>query len=217
MRFIVAIDGTAGSGKGTIGRAVSRHYNFKYLDTGLLYRAVAFNLRTITTEFSSISEKMILKSIKGIDKNLLELKELRNNEISEIASLLATNFCVREKLLDYQRNFANQKGGTVLDGRDIGTIVCPDADVKVYIDAEEGVRAKRRTIQFKKQNIEVTYQEVLRNLKKRDRQDRNRAIAPMLPSSDALMLDSTNMSIEESLGIIILRINEELKKITLNS
>tara|TARA_B100000902_G_C27275839_1_gene898810 strand:- start:344 stop:997 length:654 start_codon:yes stop_codon:yes gene_type:complete len=217
MRFIVAIDGTAGSGKGTIGRAISNNYNFKYLDTGLLYRAVAFNLRSFSCDLERISEKNILQAIQAINKNILELKELRENEIGEIASLIATKPSVRANLLVYQRDFANQKGGAVLDGRDIGTVVCPDADVKIFVDAAESVRAQRRFNQFKEQNFETSYNEVLANLRKRDTQDRIRKIAPMVPSKDALLLDSSEISVQESLDIIILRINTELKKITLNS
>jgi len=212
MRFIVAIDGTAGSGKGTIGRAISSHYNFKYLDTGLLYRAAAFNLRSFSCDLARISEKNILQAIQSINKNILELKELRENEIGEIASLIATKPSVRAKLLVYQRDFANQEGGAVLDGRDIGTVVCPDADVKIFVDATESVRAQRRFNQLKEQNFETSYNEVLTNLRKRDTQDRIRKIAPMVPSKDALLLDSSDISIQESLDIIILRINTELKK-----
>ena len=219
MRFVVAIDGTAASGKGTIGKAVSKHYNFSYLDTGLLYRAVAFNLRCFApaSDLNIISKKNTLRAIEAINSNILELDELRSSEISEMASLIATNSYVRENLLSYQRSFANQKGGAVLDGRDIGTVVCPDADVKIFVDAMESVRAKRRMDQFEKQNLKMSYPEVLSNLKKRDEQDRNRTIAPMLPSKDSLILDTSRMSVQESLDIVISRINTELKKITLNS
>ena len=193
MNFIVAIDGTAGSGKGTIGKAISRHYNFRYLDTGLLYRALAFNLRSFSGNLGSISEKNILKAIRAIDEKILQLKELRENEFGEKASLIATNPFVRKELLIYQRNFASQNGGAVLDGMDIGTVVCPDANVKIFVDAIESVRARRRVKQFKEQKLAISYTEVLEDLRKRDEQDRNRKVSPMVPAKDALLLDSTSL------------------------
>ncbi len=212
MNFIVAIDGTAGSGKGTIGKAISRHYNFRYLDTGLLYRALAFNLRSFSGNLGSISEKNILKAIRAIDEKILQLKELRENEFGEKASLIATNPFVRKELLIYQRNFASQNGGAVLDGRDIGTVVCPDANVKIFVDAIESVRARRRVKQFKEQKLAISYTEVLEDLRKRDEQDRNRKVSPMVPAKDALLLDSSKMSVQDSLDIVVLRINAELNK-----
>ena len=212
MNFIVAIDGTAGSGKGTIGRAISHHYNFRYLDTGLLYRAVAFNLRSFSGDLRSISEKKVLKAIKAIDEDILQLKKLRENEFGKKASLIATNPFVRKELLIYQRNFAGQNGGAVLDGRDIGTVVCPDANVKIFVDAIESVRARRRVKQFEEQKLAISYSEVLEDLRKRDEQDRHRKASPMVPAKDALLLDSSKMSVQDSLDIVILRINAELNK-----
>ncbi|MFL2790934.1 MAG: (d)CMP kinase [Paracoccaceae bacterium] len=217
MKFIVAIDGTAGSGKGTIGREISRHFNFRYLDTGLLYRALAFNLRNESSDLSLISEMKILEAINSIDLNLLDPKELRKNEFGEKASLIAKNSFAREKLLKQQRIFANQTGGTILDGRDIGTIVCPNANVKIFIDADKSVRAKRRMEQFIEQNIKISYSEVLANLNNRDERDRSRKIAPMIAAQDALLIDTTNMTIKQSLDVVFSKINAELKKITLNS
>jgi len=217
MNFIVAIDGTAASGKGTIGKEVSRHFNFRYLDTGLLYRAVAFNLRSVSSDLKPISEKNISEAIDNINNSILELKELRKNKISKMASLIAANSYVREKLLCYQRNFANQKGGSVLDGRDIGTVVCPNANVKIFVNAIESIRAKRRLRQFKEQKSHLSYEQVLADIVKRDEYDRKREISPMVPSTDALLLDTSKLSIKESLDIVILKINAELKKITLNS
>ena len=217
MKFIVAIDGTAASGKGTIGKEVSRHYNFSYLDTGLLYRAVAFNLRSVADDLVSISNNQISNAIKAINEKILNLKELRDNQISQIASVIATNSYLREKLLDYQRKFANQKGGVVLDGRDIGTVVCPNANVKIFVNAKENVRAKRRFEQYKEKNFHLSFEQVLQNIRNRDNQDRKREISPMLPAKDAILLDTSKLTIQESLNIVILKINEELTKITLNS
>ncbi len=212
MNFVVAIDGTAGSGKGTIGKAISQHYNFRYLDTGLLYRAVAFNLSSLSGDLGSISERSVLKAIRAIDEHVLQLKELRENEVGERASLIATNPFVRQNLLMYQRDFASQNGGTVLDGRDIGTVVCPDADVKIFVDALESIRAIRRVRQYEEQNLVVSYAEVLEDIRKRDEKDRNRKISPMVPAKDALLLDSSKMTVNESLDIVILRIDAELNK-----
>ena len=219
MKFIVAIDGTAGSGKGTIGKTASKHFNFKYLDTGLLYRALAFNLGELSFDLVSISKIKILEAISSINQNILDThsEELRKNEFGEKASLIAKYPFVREKLLEYQRNFANQIGGTILDGRDIGTVVCPNADVKIFVDADNKVRAKRRLKQFAEQNLKMSYSEVLANLNKRDEQDRSRKIAPMIASKDALLLNTSNMTVKQSLDIVISKINAELKKISLNS
>ena len=219
MKFVVAIDGTAGSGKGTIGKKASKHFNFRYLDTGLLYRALAFNLGELSFDLGSVSKGKILEAINNINQNLLDTHadELRKNEFGEKASLIAKNSFIREKLLKYQRDFANQIGGTILDGRDIGTVVCPNADVKIFVDADNNVRAKRRVKQFAEQNLKMSYSEVLADLNKRDEQDRNRKIAPMIASKSALLLNTSNMTVKQSLDIVILKINAELKKISLNS
>ena len=219
MKFIVAIDGTAGSGKGTIGKKASKHFNFKYLDTGLLYRALAFNLGELSFDLVSISKIKILEAISSINQNILDThsEELRKNEFGEKASLIAKDSFIRERLNEYQRDFANQIGGTILDGRDIGTVVCPNADVKIFVDADNKVRAKRRLKQFAEQNLKMSYSEVLANLNKRDEQDRNRKIAPMIASKDALLLNTSNMTVKQSLDIVISKINAELKKISLNS
>ena len=219
MKFVVAIDGTAGSGKGTIGKKASKHFNFRYLDTGLLYRALAFNLGELSFDLGSVSKGKILEAINNINQNLLDTHadELRKNEFGEKASLIAKNSFIREKLLKYQRDFANQIGGTILDGRDIGTVVCPNADVKIFVDADNNVRAKRRVKQFAEQNLKMSYSEVLADLNKRDEQDRNRKISPMIASKSALLLNTSNMTVKQSLDIVILKINAELKKISLNS
>ena len=219
MKFIVAIDGTAGSGKGTIGKKASKHFNFRYLDTGLLYRALAFNLGDLSFDLISVSKIKILEAISSINQNILDThaEELRKNEFGEKASFIAKDSFIRENLLKYQRDFANQIGGTILDGRDIGTVVCPNADVKIFVDADYNVRAKRRVKQFAEQNLKMSYSEVLANLNKRDEQDRNRKIAPMIASKDALILNTSNMTVKQTLDIVISKINEELKKISLNS
>jgi len=219
MKFIVAIDGTAGSGKGTIGKEASKHFNFKYLDTGLLYRALALNLGELSFDLASVSKIKIMDAINSIDQNILDTyaEELRKNEFGEKASLIAKDSFIRVKLLKYQRDFANQIGGTILDGRDIGTVVCPNADVKIFVDADNNVRANRRMKQFAKQNLKMSYSEVLANLNKRDERDRNRKIAPMIASEDALLLNTSNMTIKQSLDVVISKINAELKKISLNS
>ena len=159
MKFIVAIDGTAGSGKGTIGKEASKHFNFKYLDTGLLYRALALNLGELSFDLVSVSKIKIMDAINSIDQNILDTyaEELRKNEFGEKASLIAKDSFIREKLLKYQRDFANQIGGTILDGRDIGTVVCPYADVKIFVDADNNVRENRRMKQFHKQNLKMSY------------------------------------------------------------
>ena len=143
MKFIVAIDGTAASGKGTLAKKTANHFGFKYLDTGILYRVVAYYLKSSEIH-SEISKQNIQDSLKLLFNKDFQLSHLRNKEISLKASIISKNKIVRDNLLTYQREFAMQEGGTVLDGRDIGTVVCPKADVKIFVDADVVIRAKRR-------------------------------------------------------------------------
>ena len=149
MKFIVAIDGTAASGKGTLAKKTANHFGFKYLDTGILYRVVAYHLKSSEIH-SEISKQNVQDSLKLLFNKDFQLSHLRNEEISLKASIISKNKIVRDNLLTYQREFAMQEGGTVLDGRDIGTTVCPNADIKIFVDADVEIRAKRRYDQYLK-------------------------------------------------------------------
>ena len=211
MKFVVAIDGTAASGKGTLGKKIAEHFDFHYLDTGILYRIVAYNLQ-YNSDFSKISKQKIQTSLKLLNNKNFDSTVLRDEKITLKASEISKNKIVRDNLLFYQRNFALQNGGVVLDGRDIGTVVCPDADVKIFVDAAVKIRAKRRYDQLFKNNQDLNLKKILDDLSKRDNLDKNRDFSPMVPAKDAFLLDTSNLTVEEALKKIILIISKKLKK-----
>lgn len=192
--MIIAIDGPAASGKGTLARKLAAHFNIAYLDTGSLYRAVA--LRLVLDGADPKVEEKAVEAARQLDGSLLGDPRLRSGGVGEAASVVAANPRVREEILDFQRRYAATPGGAVLDGRDIGTIVCPDADVKLFVVANPEVRAKRRFEELRASGEEVTYDTVLADLKARDARDEGRAIAPLKPASDALLLDTSELDIE---------------------
>ena len=211
MKFVVAIDGTAASGKGTLGKKIAEHFDFHYLDTGILYRIVAYNLQ-YNSDFSKISKQKIQTSLKLLNNENFDSTVLRDEKITLKASEISKNKIVRDNLLFYQRNFALQNGGVVLDGRDIGTVVCPDADVKIFVDADVKIRAIRRYDQLFKTNKDLILKNILDDLSKRDNLDKNREFSPMVPAKDAFLLDTSNLTIEEALKKIIVIISKKLKK-----
>ena len=211
MKFVVAIDGTAASGKGTLGKKIAEHFDFHYLDTGILYRIVAYNLQ-YNSDFSKISKQKIQTSLKLLNNENFDSTVLRDEKITLKASEISKNKIVRDNLLFYQRNFALQSGGVVLDGRDIGTVVCPDADVKIFVDADVKIRATRRYDQLFKNNKDLNLKNILDDLSKRDNLDKNRDFSPMVPAKDAFLLDTSNLTVEEALKKIILIISKKLKK-----
>ncbi len=211
MKFVVAIDGTAASGKGTLGKKIAEHFDFRYLDTGILYRIVAYNLK-YNSDLSKISKQKVQNSLKLLNNKNFNVTNLRNEQITLRASEISKNKIVRDNLLLYQRNFALQNGGAVLDGRDIGTVVCPDADVKIFVDADIKIRAKRRYNQLVKNNKDLNLKNILDDLSKRDNLDKNREFSPMVPAKDAFFLDTSNLTVEEALKKIIIIISKKFKK-----
>ena len=198
--MIVAIDGPAASGKGTIAKKLAKYFNLSYLDTGILYRAVALQLLTkgMNEKDSQSAEKMARQvSIASIDHT-----GIRTRAVSELASKIATIPGVREELLDRQRRFAQNpdpgKDGAILDGRDIGTVVCPHADFKIFIMADLEIRAKRRWKELLQSDPTVIYCEVLEEMRSRDERDTNRKDAPLAVTSGALVIDTSNKSIDVS-------------------
>ena len=192
--FIIAIDGPAASGKGTLARNLAAHYNFHHLDTGLTYRAVAKALidQGLPLDDEGIATSAAQKlDLKGLDRTVLSA-----HEIGEAASKVAVMQNVRRALVEAQRKFADTLPGTVLDGRDIGTVVCPDAPVKLYITASAEVRAERRYQEMRAKNADADYNEVLDDLKRRDERDMNREASPLKPAHDAHLIDTSKMSIE---------------------
>ena len=194
--MIIAVDGPAASGKGTIARALAAHYRLPHLDTGLLYRAVAANVRRLELD-PAIEADAVPAS--EFDETLLEDPELRTDEIGKMASIVSAHPLVRSALFHRQRRFANQPGGAVLDGRDIGTVIAPDADAKLFIRATPTIRAKRRHAELRERGSTLSLDRVLADIRARDLRDSMRAAAPMTPADDAALLDTSFLSIEASI------------------
>ena len=213
MKFIVAIDGTAASGKGTLAKKTANHFGFKYLDTGILYRVVAYYLISSKIH-SEISKQNVQDSLRLLINKDFQLSHLRNEEISLKASIISKNKIVRDSLLAYQREFAMQEGGTVLDGRDIGTVVCPNADIKIFVDADIEIRAKRRYDQYLKKNSDsnLNLSDIIDELAKRDYIDKNRQLSPLVSAKDAYLLDTSNITSDDGLKKIIQIISRKLEK-----
>ena len=195
MRFTVAIDGPAASGKGTIAQAVSDEFGFAYLDTGLLYRAVAKKLLDADEAASDGKAAAIARSIMIED---MTAPGLRKPEVSSEASRVAAIPELRDALIGFQRKFAERKGGAVLDGRDIGTVVCPCAEVKLFVTANEGVRARRRHRELLEAGEEITLSEVLKDLQSRDGRDSSRRCAALRRAKDAVLLDTSELTIDHA-------------------
>ena len=213
MKFTVAIDGTAASGKGTLAKKTANHFSFKYLDTGILYRVVAYYLKSAQIH-SEISKQNVQDSLRLLINKDFQLSHLRNEEISLKASIISKNKIVRDNLLNYQREFATQEGGTVLDGRDIGTVVCPNADIKIFVDADIEIRAKRRYDQYlqNNSNSNLNLSDIIDELAKRDYIDKNRQLSPLVSAKDAYLLDTSNITSDDGLKKIIQIISKKLEK-----
>jgi cytidylate kinase len=192
--MIIAIDGPAASGKGTIGKRVAAHYRLAYLDTGSLYRAVARD--TLARGDDPANEAAAVVSAKRLDPATLDDPKLREPGLGEAASLVAKHAAVRAALLAYQREFARAEQGAVLDGRDIGTVICPDAEVKLFVTATPEERARRRYLELKQSGLAVSEAEVLADIRRRDARDAGRAAAPLRKAADAYLLDTTNLDID---------------------
>jgi len=191
--MIIAVDGPAASGKGTIARALARHYGLPHLDTGLLYRAVA--LTVLRNELDPTKEADAVASC-DFDSGLLDDPELRSDGIGQAASIVSAHPLVRAALLQRQRRFAHQPGGAVLDGRDIGTVIAPEAEVKLFVKATPMIRARRRHEELKRAGSTLTYDRVLADIRARDARDSARSIAPLVQAPDAALLDTSFLSIE---------------------
>ena len=192
--MIIAIDGPAAAGKGTLARRLAEHYGLRFLDTGALYRAVALAL--LQAGESPEDEEAALAAARGLDLGLMEHPELRTLKVGEAASRVAAMPAVRAALVDYQRAFAATPPGAVLDGRDIGTVICPDADVKLFVTASPEVRARRRWRELLAAGRDKSYEEVLAQVRERDERDMKRAEAPLRPARDAHLLDTSELDIE---------------------
>ncbi|MBB4075958.1 cytidylate kinase [Bartonella fuyuanensis] len=197
--FIIAIDGPAASGKGTLARKIAAHYHLHYLDTGLTYRGVAHAL--LKQNLALNDENNAIIYAKELDLDTLNPAFLSSHELGEAASKIALNPSVRKILIDRQRDFAKTLPGSVLDGRDIGTVVCPDADIKFYILANIQIRAKRRYQEILKKGVQANYHEILAQLEQRDSRDIMRKQSPLKPAKNAHLLDTSELSIEATFAI----------------
>ena len=196
--MIIAVDGPAASGKGTLAAGLARHYGLAQLDTGLLYRAVGLAVRGVPD--GPGFETAAIAAARALDASQVALRdELQSAEAGALASRVAVIAEVREALRAFQREFARQPGGAVLDGRDIGTVICPDADVKLFIVADARARAERRARQFEAKGRAVDRNEILAQIEERDARDRANPNGAFYPSEDAHLLDTTNLDIEAAL------------------
>ncbi|EJF80297.1 (d)CMP kinase [Bartonella doshiae] len=197
--FVIAIDGPAASGKGTLARKIAAHYHLRHLDTGLTYRGVAYAL--LQQKLALNDEKSVLDCATKLDVNTLNPAILSSHELGEAASKIAVNPTVRKILVTKQRDFAKVLPGSVLDGRDIGTVVCPDADIKFYVLANVQTRAKRRYQEILQKGYQVDYHEILAQIEQRDKRDITRKQSPLKPAQNAHLLDTSELGIEATFTI----------------
>lgn len=207
---MIAVDGPAASGKGTIARALSAHFGLPHMDTGLLYRGVALTLWRWGGDPGNPFEAVRACSEMGITP---DDPELRSEAVSRIASAISAYPAVRAALLDRQQAFATRTEGAVLDGRDIGTVIAPDARVKLYVTASAEVRAKRRLKELEERGMPAHFDEVLADIKARDARDSGRGAAPLYRAEDAILLDTSNMSRDVAIAAAIRLAEEKLERV----
>ena len=186
---IIAIDGPAASGKGTVSKAISAKLQFNYLDTGKLYRAIG-------AKYLEGCEP--ISAAQNLDENDLKLYDLKKPKIAQVASEIALIPEVRASLLEFQRNFSKKLPGAVLDGRDIGTVVCPDAKVKIFLTASLESRANRRYLELVKQDPKISLETILEQIRQRDERDQKRISSPLVAATDAKVIDTSELSIKEA-------------------
>ncbi len=201
MIFTVAIDGPAAAGKGTIGRAVAEHFGFAHLDTGLLYRAVGAKV---------LAGQSPETAACGMRAQALEDLSLRTPEVAREASRVAVIPEVRAALLKFQRSFARREGGAVLDGRDIGTVICPSADAKLFVTASAEARAERRLAELVATGHNVTLESVLEDVRDRDARDESRAEAPLKPAADAVLIDTSDLTVDAAIARAIAEVEARM-------
>ncbi|MGB7246012.1 MAG: (d)CMP kinase [Methylovirgula sp.] len=192
--MIIAIDGPAASGKGTLARRLAQDFNLPHLDTGLLYRATA---RALLDQGHSLNDvAAAVAAARGLALTDFDAEALRGREMGEAASIVAAIAEVRGALIEMQRGFARRPGGAVLDGRDIGTVICPEAEAKIFVTASPETRASRRALELKGQGEAIDYAEILEDIRRRDARDEGRATSPLKAAEDAVVLDTTKLDIE---------------------
>ena len=207
--MIIAVDGPAASGKGTVAKALARHYNLPHLDTGLLYRAVAATVRRLELDPTREAD-----AVAACDFDDLTLADpgLRTGEVGQLASVVSAHPLVRAALFQRQKRFAHQAGGAVLDGRDIGTVIAPDADAKLFVKATPQIRARRRHGELQAHGSTLSYDKVLADIRARDARDTRRDAAPLTMAKDAMLLDTSFLSIEASVQKAIALVEDRLRR-----
>ncbi len=199
--MIIAIDGPAASGKGTLGKRLAAHYGLRHLDSGLLYRAVA--KAVLDSGVKPDNRQAAAMLAKSLDLAHLDEAALKTPKVGEAASIVSAFPEVRAALVTFQREFAAKPPGAVLDGRDIGTVICPDAEVKIYVTASTEVRARRRTAEYQAQGRQIDEATVLADILKRDERDTKRVVAPLKQAPDAHLLDTTHLDIDAAIRAAI--------------
>ena len=216
--IIIAVDGPAAAGKGTLSRRLAHFYDLAYLDTGALYRAVGWSV--LHRGGNPRNSEEAVKAARELDMSGIESHDIRTGEIGRAASIVAADPGVRAALLDFQRNFAKHPPhfhegkvrGAVLDGRDIGTVVCPDASVKLFVMADLEERARRRWVELSARDASLSLAQVIEDLRRRDTRDSSRNAAPLKPAADAEILDTSKLSIEDVVARSIRMVDAELAR-----
>ena len=198
--MIIAVDGPTASGKGTIARALAEHFALPHLDTGLLYRAVG---RQVFLDGGNPDDGGDALAATSFPDSMLHDPHLRSEETGGLASRVSVHPAVRQALFERQRNFATQAGGAVLDGRDIGTVIAPEAEAKLFITASVEARARRRFLEMRERDVNATQREIEVDLRRRDERDRNREIAPLVPARDATIIDTSTLGKQEAIAAAI--------------
>ncbi|HEY1719683.1 MAG TPA: (d)CMP kinase [Magnetospirillaceae bacterium] len=208
--MIIAIDGPAGVGKGTLAKRLAAHFKLRHLDTGALYRAVGRDV--LAAGADPTDANTALAAARLLDATTLADPRLRTEQVGAAASVVAAMPPVRAALLQFQKDFAKAPPGAVLDGRDIGTVVCPDADVKLFVTASAEVRAERRWRELQAKGIKTPLDQILAEMKDRDERDSKRATAPLLAAADAVILDTSNLDVEQAFQAALKAVNDRLPK-----
>ena len=199
--MIIAIDGPAASGKGTLGKRLAAHYGLRHLDTGLIYRAVAKALLDAGRKPDDVAAAV--SAAKALDPARFDEAALKVPAVGEAASIVSTIPELRAALVAFQRDFVAKPPGAVLDGRDIGTVICPDADAKIFVTATPEVRARRRTAEYRASGRTIDEATVLADILKRDERDSNRSVAPLKAAADAHLLDTTHLDVEAAVAAAV--------------
>lgn len=209
MSIVIAVDGTAASGKGTLAKRLAKHFGMAHLDSGALYRLTAYGV--LRANADPADEAAAVNAARSLNPSDADLAAIRTQEVGQAASVVAAIPAVRTALLEFQRAFAKRPQGAVIDGRDIGTVVCPDAPAKLFIDATPEERAHRRWLELSGKGETIDKAAVLAELVARDERDRNRTVAPLRPAADAALLDTTHLGIEPAFAAALALVEPKIR------